>query len=280
MGQSAIVQLGPDALRALMEHRHEKDYLLIDVRQPDEYEAGHIPGALLYPLTDLEARLFSLPGNRELIFYCHSGGRSSAAAALTEAVGVTQRPIYNLVGGILAWNGALLPESPQVGILDKAQDVESLLYTAMDLEKGAWRFYRAVLERFAKAPWRECFATLATAETAHAKTVYAFWARQQKQPLPFEALFEQLSGELLEGGTSLTQALARLAEVDSDHCMRLMELALQIEYAAYDLYRAVAEKSAADAREALLSIAQAEKSHMRLLIKAIGMCGPENGRPH
>ena len=49
--------------------RKEKKYLLIDVRQASEYEQGHIPGAKLMPLTEVETRLFTLPSDRDLIFY-------------------------------------------------------------------------------------------------------------------------------------------------------------------------------------------------------------------
>ena len=53
-----------------LEITKEKDYLLIDVRQESEYELGHIPGAKLMPLAEVETRLFSLPAERDLIFYC------------------------------------------------------------------------------------------------------------------------------------------------------------------------------------------------------------------
>lgn len=267
-----IGQLGPDQLRSFLETENERDYLLVDVRQPGEYEAGHIPGATLLPLLELEARLFSLPGDRKLVFYCHSGGRSAAAAALAGEAEVTEQPIYNLVGGILGWNGAVLADRPQVEILDKAASPADLLHTAMDLEKGAWRFYRAVSERFADAPWSGVFRTLIAAETAHARTVYGFWARLEDRPAPFDDLFAGLPGEILEGGTPLADALERLSAVAAQPCLRLTEMALQIEYTAYDLYRTAAERVFGELREALLAIAQAEKAHMRVLIRALPQC--------
>lgn len=267
-----VNQVGPDQLRALLEAEHERDYLLVDVRQPREYEAGHIPGATLLPLPELEARLYSLPDDRKLVFYCRSGGRSAAAAALAGEGEVTEKPIYNLVGGILGWNGAVLADRPQVELLDRAGSPAAMLYAAMNLEKGAWRFYRRVGERFADDSWSAVFRTLVAAETAHARTVYGFWAGQQAEPLPFDALFAQLPGEILEGGTPLETALERMAAVSAQPCLRLTELALGIEYAAYDLYRSAAERAAGPVREALLSIAQAEKSHMRVLIRALAQC--------
>ena len=59
--------LTADELKILVDTRLEKDYLLIDVRQPSEYERGHIPGARLMPLAEVESRLFTLPSERDLI---------------------------------------------------------------------------------------------------------------------------------------------------------------------------------------------------------------------
>ncbi|MBT8367382.1 MAG: rhodanese-like domain-containing protein, partial [Deltaproteobacteria bacterium] len=74
--------LTADEFSEYLKNRKERDYLIIDVRQESEYELGHIPGAQLMPLAEVEARLYSLPTDRDLIFYCHNGGRSQWAASL------------------------------------------------------------------------------------------------------------------------------------------------------------------------------------------------------
>jgi len=51
--------LTPEKLRRFMDRHIESSYRLVDVRQPDEYEAAHIPGARLLPLPELEARLYA-----------------------------------------------------------------------------------------------------------------------------------------------------------------------------------------------------------------------------
>ena len=68
--------LTADELKVFVDTRRERSFLLIDVRQPLEYERGHLPGARLMPLMEVEAKLFSLPTDRDLIFYCTNGGRS------------------------------------------------------------------------------------------------------------------------------------------------------------------------------------------------------------
>ena len=77
--------------------RHlEKDYVIIDVRQPQEYLQEHIPGALLIPLPELEAKQSGLPKDKDFIFYCKSGGRSQAAAMMTAESKVTDKNIVHV----------------------------------------------------------------------------------------------------------------------------------------------------------------------------------------
>ncbi len=261
-----------------MEEKNEADYLLVDVRQPAEYEAGHIPGALFLPLLELERKLFSLPGDRDWIFYCHSGGRSRAAAFLAAEAEATVKSVYNLEGGILAWEGKKLTDFPKVQVFEKGAGTETLLYTAMDLEKGAWRFYRAAMEKTRDHPLFSILAKLSEAETAHARAVYQYWAPTQKDPPSFEDVFSSLAGDILEGGESLSGALERLEALSGDLCLSIIELALHIEYSAYDLYRTAAETNEdGGAKSAFLSIAQAEKGHMRMLTRGISRCGESAG---
>jgi len=58
-----------DGLRSYMDSHHEQDYILIDVRQPKEYVAGHIAGAALIPLSELSARMIEVPADRDVVFY-------------------------------------------------------------------------------------------------------------------------------------------------------------------------------------------------------------------
>ena len=69
------------------------------------------------------------------------------------------------------------------------------------------------------------------------------------------------------------EVLDRLAAVASDRCLNILELSLEIEYRAYDLYRNMAESETDTARrDGFLAIAQAEKKHMRILGRALAAC--------
>ena len=80
--------------------RHAAGAFVLDVRQPDEYEAGHVPGAVLIPLDQLGARQDELPADRELLVICRSGGRSAAAV---EALAAAGYDAVNIAGGTMAW---------------------------------------------------------------------------------------------------------------------------------------------------------------------------------
>jgi adenylyltransferase/sulfurtransferase len=77
------------------------DGLLIDVRQPDEYEVAHIDGSRLIPLAELEGQLGSLPKDQTIYVHCKAGGRSARAVTLMEAHGFTKT--INVTGGMDQW---------------------------------------------------------------------------------------------------------------------------------------------------------------------------------
>jgi rhodanese-related sulfurtransferase len=73
---------------------------LLDVREPDEYDAGHAPMATSIPLGELENRIAELPRGVTIVCVCRSGGRSAAAAQGLTAMGLDA---VNLAGGMHAW---------------------------------------------------------------------------------------------------------------------------------------------------------------------------------
>jgi rhodanese-related sulfurtransferase/rubrerythrin len=272
--------MNPKELRQYIERKKESDYLIVDVRQPAEYVGGHIPGAKLIPVKDLVANLSILPPDKDLIFYCHSGGRSAAAATLAVEGEASIKNIYDLEGGIMAWEGRTVPNYPRVQVFDKARNLSELLLVAMDLEKGALRFYSHIKDRLASGPLSETFGQLSTEERAHAKAVYQCWKDTENDPPAFEVVLENLKGEILEGGEDLNGTLRRTAATEGNICLGFIELALHVENSAFDLYRTMAEQTdSKEARQVFLSIAQAEKKHMRNLIDVIDQCNERGKTP-
>lgn len=75
---------------------------IIDVREVDEVQAGHIPGMMNMPLGLLEFRMHELNKNESYIIVCRSGARSGRATQFLESQGFD---VTNMVGGMLAWEG-------------------------------------------------------------------------------------------------------------------------------------------------------------------------------
>ena len=83
--------------------------LVIDVREPREFQRGHIPQALLFPLSKLLSETPDLPRDRPLVCVCRSGRRSTRAASLLRNQGHDKVAV--LQGGMLAWETAGLLEA-------------------------------------------------------------------------------------------------------------------------------------------------------------------------
>lgn len=86
--------------------KYGKHPLVLDVRQPDEFRTGHISGAKLIPLNELQRKMKELPKGREIVCICASGNRSTSASKMLAKEGFT---VFNVQGGMLAWRRAKLP---------------------------------------------------------------------------------------------------------------------------------------------------------------------------
>lgn len=83
--------------------------LLLDVREPDEFAEGHAPGSKLIPLGQLQSRVNEIGDAKRnpVVIICRSGRRSMQAASILGRLGFTA--IYNVQGGMIAWEKAALP---------------------------------------------------------------------------------------------------------------------------------------------------------------------------
>lgn len=96
---------GPDRVPTTTLDAVDPDAVLLDVREPAEFAAGHAPGALLIPLGQLADRLGEVPAG-QVVVTCKRGGRASRATAALIAAG---RDAVNLDGGMQAWSDAGRP---------------------------------------------------------------------------------------------------------------------------------------------------------------------------
>lgn len=82
----------------------EQKAIIVDVREDSEWSEGHIAGAIHIPLAQVKSRLSELAQYKDstVIVQCHSGKRSAKAAGLLQGAGFSK--VYNLAGGIMAWD--------------------------------------------------------------------------------------------------------------------------------------------------------------------------------
>ena len=87
------------------------DVLILDVREPNEYQINRIQGSTLIPLGEVPRRYQELDPNREIVVHCKMGGRSAKAVDYLRTVGFTK--VKNLRGGILDWIDKVDPSQPK-----------------------------------------------------------------------------------------------------------------------------------------------------------------------
>ena len=87
------------------------DVLILDVREPNEYQINRIPGSVLIPLGELPRRYAELSKDRDMVAHCKMGGRSAKAVEFLQSVGFKR--VKNLRGGILEWIDKVDPSQPK-----------------------------------------------------------------------------------------------------------------------------------------------------------------------
>ncbi len=113
---AAVVQEAPADLpinldvHTVAQLRERPDVVIIDVREPYEYQEAHVPGVTLIPMNTVPQRLDEIPRDKTVVIMCRSGNRSSRVVSFLREQGFTN--VHNMEGGILAWSQAGYPVEP------------------------------------------------------------------------------------------------------------------------------------------------------------------------
>ncbi|HIJ89639.1 MAG: rhodanese-like domain-containing protein [Desulfobulbaceae bacterium] len=250
--------------REYMAARGADAYQLLDVRQPKEYEDGHLPGAILIPLRELPGRLGELDKEKPVIVYCAVGGRSKAAAQLL--AGKDFASVYNMTGGIKAWEGPQAKGPEEVGLefftgQEEYEDGVSLAYA---MENGLQEFYRAMAGRVEGEEERQLYLRLVGFEDKHkARLLAEFRQAQGIEVMPGKG--ESGSSGPMEGGGKVEDFIARV-DAHLQTKQDILVLAMALETQAVDLYSRLGQKSKKKETKALfLRLADEEKLHLSYL---------------
>jgi rhodanese-related sulfurtransferase/rubrerythrin len=251
--------------RKLMDEKKAEELQVIDVREPAEYEKGHIPGATFIPLSLLPSRLNDVDPSKPVITYCARGRRSASAASLLKGNGVNE--VYSLDGGIEAWNGNIAKGEPESGmfLVEGLQTIDEYAALAWALEDGTGRFYKAAIDVIDDSGAADLFTLLLSAEDKHKSSILNAFKDLKGTDISASYLEEMASKGVMEGGVQLKDALVWLRE-DGRSLPDILELSMQLETNSLDLYfKIMNEIEEGHAREIFISIIEDEKTHLKRL---------------
>ena len=103
-------QISPPELAAWLSDASREKPVLLDVREPWEFERARIDGAQLVPMREVPGRLGEIEQGKPVVAICHHGGRSMQIALFLEKAGYNN--VHNLVGGVDAWSRTVDPAVP------------------------------------------------------------------------------------------------------------------------------------------------------------------------
>ena len=106
-----MVQITPQQLKEWLEDESQPRPVLLDVREPWEFAACHIPQSMPLPMQTLPARIAELDSGEPHVVICHHGVRSQQVGLFLERYGFTR--IFNLQGGVNAWSQSVEPSMPR-----------------------------------------------------------------------------------------------------------------------------------------------------------------------
>jgi rhodanese-related sulfurtransferase len=266
-----IGRLTPEVVKTIMDKDNTGGYILLDVRQPQEYNEGHIPGAMLIPLGKLEVRQNEIERNKKVITYCRSGHRSLAAAITLCELGFEQ--IYHIEGGILNWPYEIISDTHEVEseLIAESATVRDVFILGMKLEKKLYDFYITAMKKTRVLKTKNILRILANAEDGHMQRLYrrATDILGEDSLAPYEQLTSELEGAYIEEGTKVHPAL-ETQEIKFIDKHEILETALEKEYLSYDFYKKTAALvNNTDAKTLLHELAIEERNHADILIRQL-----------
>lgn len=261
-----VADLAVAEARAFMDHRSVGDFELLDVRQPKEYLQAHIPGSRLIPLGELPARLGELDRQKPVIAYCAVGGRSKAAAQYLAGQGFAE--VYNLAGGIKAWDGGQVGGEPAAGLelLPAEAPFGDALHLAFAMEEGLQHFYQKLEAVAASAELRQLFARLAGFEEKHKARLAAMFSARENRDMP--AVVEPAE-VIIEGGGRLADQLLAVSG-NLDKVTAALDFAMALETQAFDLYgRLTMQSMNPEAKALFIGLMDEERTHLAFLTREL-----------
>jgi rhodanese-related sulfurtransferase/rubrerythrin len=258
-----VKSIPPQEVRKIIKEKSASDYCLLDVRQPSEYEQGHLPGAKLIPLPELEPKIDTLKPNKMTIVYCRSGNRSRSAVGMLNGAGMDD--VYNMEGGILAYNGLVAAGPPEAGVFCFPENMspEQLIAMAWYIEDGSKSYVGTIKEMSQNMDVKDILTILYEHKVAHKKTL--------------ENLYEKLSGESIKDGFP-AYVLKKPPKIVMSGCVNvpdavhwskdkdaseILDFMMALEANTFDLYLKLGREVKSErARSVFMQLSEEEAGHL------------------
>jgi rhodanese-related sulfurtransferase/rubrerythrin len=266
----ATPSITPAKVKDLIESKPTDDYVLLDVRQPMEYQQGRLPGSVLIPLGELHARVGELDPTKTTVVYCRSGSRSASATSMLMSMGFDE--VLNMEGGIIRYNGMIASGPPEsaTACLSPSMSAIELTATAWILEAGTIQFIEELCNRILNHHEPALFDRILEAKQAHQSTLVELANELKEQSDDLDdfptGIVERPAEAVMVGCIKVSDAI-RWAE---DKRMKdLLELMMTLSANAYDFYlRLGRATSQEEERRVFDTLATQENQHLQLLTQA------------
>ena len=249
----------PEEARKFIREHDEGAYTLLDVRQPAEHAEYRIPGAKLIPLPELADSLELLDPDKTTLVYCAVGKRSLAAAKLL--IGRGFREVYNIEGGIRAWQGGVAkgPRELALYLLRGAFTVKDVVQSAYHMERGLAAFYSGLADKAESPELKNALLKLAGVEDRHIALVLQLYEDMGFDPQDIGSANDP---QVMEGGLSLQEMMDQARESIRTP-LDVIGSGMMFEAQAMDLYMRFSEETNDETVKAvLLTLAGEEKKHL------------------
>lgn len=261
-----IKDITPEEVWDIIRGDKKEEYLVVDVRTPAEYAEEHLPGALFITLNELDRRYSELDVQKKIITYCRSGRRSLGGAILL--CNQEFRELYNMRGGIMNWPYETVKGPPEEAeeFFKEIGEIKELLLFALQMERASQSFYNQAAQNLGEKEIVDLLKKLSRAEQKHMEVLYSRLKDIWPEAPPLEGIKES---EHMEGAISLPGALLAIEEEPPKERIDILELALEKECKAYDLYQRMAEVVELPLREVFRDLAEQERGHINELSRLL-----------
>ncbi len=180
--------------------------------------------------------------------------------------------VINMAGGIKAWDSGKAVGSVDLGLelFDGSETLPQILIVAYSLEKGLLDVYVSMQGKVKNEQVRELFKKLSTIEAKHQEMIFKEYLRVTGDKVERQEFEENLVLSAMEGGLT-TEEYLEMYTPDLEVVADVVSFAMAIEAQALDLYQRVADRASSNEnRDAMLRIADEERSHLKLLGTLLG----------